>query len=246
MPALLQVEELSKSFTGVRALEDVDVEVHEGEILGLVGPNGSGKTTVFNCVTGFVRPTGGRVFWQGRDISGLAPDQIARMGIVRTFQQKMVFPRATVRENVAMANQVRRSSSASQTFRDCGALLQFLGLGPMEEQLAGDIPFGSARKLGLGLALAASPQLLLLDEPAAGLNPDETDDLANLIRKITDLGITVWVIEHDMHFLMSIAERIVVLHAGRKIAEGRPVEIANHPDVISVYLGEKFAQRRAT
>jgi len=245
MAAVLEVEELCKSFSGVRALEDVTVEVREGEILGLVGPNGSGKTTVFNCVTGFVRPTSGRIVWQGRNITGLAPDQIARRGVVRTFQQKMVFPKATVRENLAMAKRHRDAGSSDETFRDCDALLQFLGLESTEEQLAGDIPFGSARKLGLGLALAACPLLLLLDEPAAGLNPEETHDLADLIRKITDLGVTVWVIEHDMHFLMSIAGRIVVLHAGRKIAEGRPVEIANDPDVISVYLGEKFARGRS-
>jgi ABC-type branched-subunit amino acid transport system ATPase component len=244
MEAALMVEALSKSFSGVRALEGVSVQVRQGEILGLVGPNGSGKTTVFNCVTGFVRPSAGRVFWQGREITGLAPDQIARLGVVRTFQQKMVFPRATVRDNLAMAKQERRALAAHQTFRDCESLLDFLGLAPMEDQLAADIPFGSARKLGLGLALAACPDLLLLDEPAAGLNSDETEDLAVLIQRITDLGVTVWVIEHDMHFLMSIAQRIVVLHAGRKIAEGGPVDIANDPDVISVYLGEKFARSR--
>ena len=244
MAAVLQVEELSKHFSGVHALEDVDVEVQEGEILGLVGPNGSGKTTVFNCVTGFVRPTSGRVVWQGRDITGLAPDQIARLGVVRTFQQKMVFPRATVRENLAMCWQEGRARALDKSFKDCDGILQFLGLFEMEEKLAADIPFGSARKLGVGLALAAHPQLLLLDEPAAGLNSEETQDLARLISRITGLGITVWVIEHDMHFLMSIAQRIVVLHAGRKIAEGRPAEIANNHDVISVYLGEKFARNR--
>lgn len=246
MATVLKVERLSKSFSGVHAVEDLDVEVREGEILGLVGPNGSGKTTLFNCVTGFVHPTAGGIFWQGWDISGLAPDQIARLGVVRTFQQKMVFPRASVRENLVMAWQGRRGGASDRAFKVCDDLLQFLGLAQMEAKLATDIPFGSARKLGLGLALAANPKLLLLDEPAAGLNQDESRELGNLISRITDLGITVWVIEHDMPLVMSICERVIVLDAGRKIAEGRPAEIANDPKVISVYLGEKFAKRTTT
>lgn len=244
MPTALKVEQLAKSFTGVRALDGVDVEVHEGEILGLVGPNGSGKTTVFNCVTGFVRPTGGRIIWHDRDITQLAPDQIARLGVIRTFQQKMVFPRASVAENLSMGWRERRGDQSGRAFNDCDDILRFLGLDAIRGQAAADIPFGSARTLGVGLALAADPRLLLLDEPAAGLNPEEREDLAKLISKVTDLGITVWVIEHDMHFLMSIATRIIVLHAGRKIAEGKPAEIANDPNVISVYLGDKFAKSR--
>jgi len=244
--AVLTVERLSKSFTGVRALEEVDVDVHDGEILGLVGPNGSGKTTLFNCVTGFVRPTSGRALWRGREVTRLAPDQIARLGMVRTFQQKMVFPKATVRDNLEMAWQGRRDGEHEPSFGSCDDLLQFLGLIEMEDQLATDIPFGSARSLGLGLALAANPRLLLLDEPAAGLNQEETDELAELVRRIRDLGITLWVIEHDMPFIMSICERIVVLHAGQKIAEGEPAGVAADPEVISVYLGEKFARGTAS
>jgi ABC-type branched-subunit amino acid transport system ATPase component len=242
--ALLRIEELGKSFSAVRALDDVDIEVRSGEVLGLVGPNGSGKTTLFNCVTGFVRPTSGRIHWQDREITKLAPDQIARRGIIRTFQQKMVFPRATVRENLDMAWR-RHRNGASEAFTCCEDIISFLGLDEMEEKLATDIPFGSARKLGVGLALAASPALLLLDEPAAGLNTDESRELGDLIRKITDLGVTVWVIEHDMALVMSISDRITVLDAGRKIAEGKPADIANHPEVISVYLGEKFAKGRS-
>lgn len=242
MTAVLSVQQLSKSFTGVHALEDLDVDVQEGEILGLVGPNGSGKTTLFNCVTGFVRPTAGGILWQGTDITRLATDQIARLGVVRTFQQKMVFPRATVRENLEMARHGRRVGDTEAALNSCDELLQFLGLAQMEEKPATDIPFGSARRLGLGLALAACPQLLLLDEPAAGLNQDESHELGVLIGRIAGLGITVWVIEHDMPLLMSICERMVVLDAGRKIAEGKPAEIANDPAVISVYLGEKFAR----
>jgi branched-chain amino acid transport system ATP-binding protein len=242
MTTVLSVQQLSKGFNGVHALEGLDVDVRESEILGLVGPNGSGKTTLFNCVTGFVRPTAGGIIWQGDDITSLAPDQIARLGVVRTFQQKMVFPRATVQENLVMAWRRRPDDTNSPTFSDCGDLLQFLGLDQFEEKFAGDIPFGSARKLGLGLALAACPQLLLLDEPAAGLNQDESHELGELIKKMSDLGITVWVIEHDMPLLMSICHRVVVLDAGRKIAEGKPAEIATDPAVISVYLGEKFAK----
>lgn len=244
MAAALRVERLSKSFSGVRALEEVDIDVQEGEILGLVGPNGSGKTTLFNCVTGFVPPTGGRVYWHGQEITGLAPDQIARRGVVRTFQQKMVFPNVTVRENLAMAWGARSGAGSTRSaFSSCEEVLLFLGLAEMEEKLASDLPFGLARKLGIGLALAAHPRLLLLDEPAAGLNQDETHDLGLLIGRIRDLRVTVWVIEHDMPFIMSLCERIVVLHAGRKIAEGQPARVASDPHVISVFLGEKFAQR---
>jgi ABC-type branched-subunit amino acid transport system ATPase component len=240
--AALEIHGLSKSFTGVRALEGVDIAVNEGEILGLVGPNGSGKTTLFNCVTGFVRPTSGRIAWRGRELTGLAPDQIARQGVVRTFQQKMVFPRATVRENLDMAWQGCRSVDGERSFETCEALLEFLGLAELEDRPATDIPFGSARSLGLGLALAANPRLLLLDEPAAGLNPEETRELGTLIGRIRALGITVWVIEHDISLIMSICDRIIVLHVGRKIAEGAPAEVANHAEVISVFLGEKFAR----
>ncbi len=238
----LQLRALSKRFSGVHALEDVDAEVQRGEILGLVGPNGSGKTTLFNCVTGFVRASGGRISWKGHDITDLAPDQIARLGVVRTFQQKMVFPNATVRRNVEMA---QHNHGGDFIFRTCDQVLEFLGLLPLAGRLASDIPFGSARSLGVGLALAASPELLLLDEPAAGLTYEETTHLAELIRRIRDLGVTVWVIEHDMQLVMSICERIIVLHAGRKIAEGRPAEVANNKDVVTVYLGEKFARDHA-
>jgi branched-chain amino acid transport system ATP-binding protein len=242
MPALLRVEELRKNYNAVRAVEDVDVEVHEGEILGLVGPNGSGKTTLFSCVTGFVQPTSGRIYWRDREITGLAPDQIARKGVVRTFQQKMVFPRSTVRENLDMAWGGR--SGAREAFASCDDIIDFFALDEFEEKLATDIPFGSARKLGIGLALAAGPKLLLLDEPAAGLNTEESRELGEVIRRIVGLGITVWVIEHDMALVMSISDRITVLDAGRKIAEGKPADIANDREVIAVYLGEKFATSR--
>jgi len=241
--ALLRVEELGKSYNAVRALEDVDIQVQRGEVLGLVGPNGSGKTTLFSCVTGFVRPSSGRIYWEGKEITTLAPDQIARRGVIRTFQQKMVFPRTSVRENLEMAWRPRRDGMR-EAFTCCEDIISFLGLDDMEDKLATDIPFGSARKLGVGLALAACPTLLLLDEPAAGLNTEESRDLGELIRKITGLGVTVWVIEHDMALVMSISDRITVLDAGRKIAEGKPADIANNPDVIAVYLGEKFAKSR--
>lgn len=246
MPPILRVEQVSKRFSGVQALEDVNLEVHEGEILGLVGPNGSGKTTLFNCITGFVRATSGRISWLDRNTTGLAPDQIARLGVVRTFQQKMVFPSSTVRENLEMAWRPGQHDGIEREFDDCDDLLEFFGLMEMHQSIAADIPFGSARKLGLGLALAANPRLLLLDEPAAGLNQDESEELGELIGKIRDIGISVCIIEHDMPLVMSICQRIIVLHAGRKIAEGKPAEVASDSAVISVFLGEKFAQRQST
>ncbi len=246
MTTLLSVRRLSKHYGGVHALQGVDLEIEEGKLLGLVGPNGSGKTTLFNCLTGFARASAGHVVWQDDDITFLAPDQIARRGVVRTFQQKMVFPQTTVRENVEMAWQSRRSDGTRFALEGCDAILQFLGLSSVDGTLAGDIPFGFARKLGLGLALAARPKLLLLDEPAAGLNADETRELGGLIRRIaSELGVTVCVIEHDMELIMAISERIIVLDAGQKIAEGPPQQIADDPNVIACYLGEKFAKRRA-
>jgi len=246
MDAFLSVRHLSKSYSGVQALQGVDMDVFEGEVLGLVGPNGSGKTTLFNCLTGFARPNSGNIVWRGDDITSLAPDQIARRGVVRTFQQTMVFPKTTVRENLEMAWQSRRTDGNHQAFGGCDDIVRFLGLTAVEHTLAADIPFGFARKLGVGLALAARPRLLLLDEPAAGLNVEETRELGSLIRSIArDLGVTIWVIEHDMELIMSISQRIIVLHAGRKIAEGEPREIADNPDVITVYLGEKFAKSRS-
>jgi branched-chain amino acid transport system ATP-binding protein len=244
--AFLSVQGVTKLYSGVRALQGVDIEIEEGRVLGLVGPNGSGKTTLFNCLTGFTHATAGHVVWCGDDITFLAPDQIARRGVVRTFQQKMVFPHSTVRENVEMAWQVRRVNGTRHALACSDDVIHFLGLASVEGTLAQDIPFGFARKLGLGLALAARPRLLLLDEPAAGLNMDETRELGALIGRISsELSMTVCVIEHDMELIMSISQRIVVLDAGQKIAEGPPEEIANDPNVIAVYLGEKFAKRRA-
>jgi ABC-type branched-subunit amino acid transport system ATPase component len=242
---LLKAEGLSKSYRGVQALQGVDLEIHEGEILGLVGPNGSGKTTFFNCVTGFARASQGRIYWDGDETTTLAPDQMARRGVVRTFQQKMVYPRSTVRENIEMSWSGRQGAQRRE-FHAATDLLSFLGLSSLQDALAEDIPFGSARKLGIGLALAASPRLLLLDEPAAGLNQDESEELGHLIARIADLGITICVIEHDVPLVMSTCQRVVVLHAGKKIAEGQPSDVAVDERVVAVFLGERFARSTRT
>ena len=250
--ARLGVEDLSITFGGLAALTGVSLETADGEILGLIGPNGAGKSTVFNVVTGLYRPSRGRVRLDGVDLCGLAPHEISRRGVARTFQNTEVFKPLTALDNVLVGRHahLRRGFLAAMAWRpavsreeagareSARALLERLGLGDVTDVPAGSLPLGRQKRLELARALATEPRCLLLDEPAGGLNPTETHALMDLIVRLRDeLRLTIVVVEHDMDLVMSISDRVVVLHYGRKIAEGKPREIAGDPAVVEAYLG---------
>jgi len=231
----------------------VSIDINRGELLGIVGPNGSGKTTLFNCLTGRFPLTRGRVVWQGRDIGRWPMDRIARSGLVRTFQQSMHFGAASAAENVAMALDIARTAARkpdqSKLPSDLADLLSFTNLEALADTPSSVLSHGSLRQLGIALALAVRPTLLLLDEPAAGLNEAEGRDLAALLRRVRDSGVTLAVVDHDMGFLMPLVDRVVVLSAGRLLKEGTPAEVRADPGVIEAYLGSGFtdaAQGRAS
>ncbi len=251
---MLSVDDLSISFGGLAALSGFAVEVREREIFALIGPNGAGKSTVFNLLTGLYRPSSGRVRFLGRDLLGLAPHAIARLGVARTFQNTEVFRRLTVRDNVLVgrhvhlrggalraalgARAVRREEAAARAAAE--ALLARFELADAADVEAGSLPLGLQKRLELARALAAEPRLLLLDEPAGGLNTTETRALMDLIVRLRDeRGLTILVVEHDMELVMGISDRIAVLNYGRKIAEGAPREIAADAGVIEAYLGSE-------
>jgi len=249
---LLETQGLTVRFGGLVAVNDVSFAVEAGEILGLIGPNGAGKTTCFNLISGFLRATGGRVVLRSEDLVGYPPQAIARLGVVRTFQKQSLFFGLTVLENVMIGQQAQlrprvwpallatRAQCAEREAVRARALeiLEFLGLAAARDARASELAYGDQRRLAIGIALAAAPQLLMLDEPAAGMNPSESAALRQLIARIRDVGTTVLLVEHDMSVVMNLCDRVVVLDAGRKIAEGKPREIRQNPDVIRVYLGE--------
>ena len=248
---LLEIKDINVKFGGVTALNNVNLHVNEGEIAALIGPNGAGKTTVFNIVTGYYTPTSGDVVLDGESISGLRPYKIARKGLGRTFQNIRLFGDMTAAENVATAADSLNKSGlvgalfgAPRSRRDekdsmekANELLRFIGLDHRAEQMAKNLPYGDQRRLEIARALALNPKVLLLDEPAAGFNPQEKVELGELIRKIRDRGFAVLLIEHDMSLVMKISDRISVLDFGQKIAEGSPSEIQNSQRVIDAYLG---------
>jgi branched-chain amino acid transport system ATP-binding protein len=237
MSPILAISGLGKQFGGVTALAGVDLAIEEGEILGVVGPNGSGKTTLFNVVTGVHKPSGGTVLFRGRDITGLAPHAISRAGIGYTFQQAMAFAGLGVLENVQIASEAARPTGTASPWPTPQTLLDFVGLSPLAGEKAGVLPFGSLRLLGLALALATRPSLLLLDEPAAGLNDRETASLVGLVRQLPGHGITVCVIDHDMKLMQMLCRRLAVLDFGSKIADGPTEAVLADPKVLEVYLG---------
>jgi len=237
---MLEIEKLTKRFGGLVAVSNLDFHVEEGEIVGLIGPNGAGKTTVFNLVSGALVPDAGVIAFKGRRISGLKPHQICRLGVSRTFQSVKIFPNLTVFENVVTGYLFGASGrgAGSDAAREVGEILEFVGLAPMASVPARDLTLVNQKRLEVARALASKPELLLLDEMMAGLNPTEVGEAMGLVHRIRERGVTVVMIEHVMKAIMSVCQRIVVLHHGEKIAEGRPEEIAQNRQVIEVYLGE--------
>jgi len=242
---LLEIQDLTKHFFKFSALSRVSVEVERGELLGIIGPNGSGKTTLFNCVTGVLRPSGGRVRFKGEDITGLSADAVYRRGIARTFQLIQLFPEMTVLENMLMAAQERQGTllgrlvhreSAAATDRAIG-LLEYLGIAGLKDNLASNLSYGQQKLLDFGMALMPDPEVILLDEPLAGVNPTMIQSLVGHIQALNARGHTFVVIEHNMEVVMALCRRLVVLSQGERIAEGTPAEVADNPLVLDAYFG---------
>jgi branched-chain amino acid transport system ATP-binding protein len=237
---LLNVEDLTKTFGGLHAVEDVSFQIRQGEIIGLIGPNGAGKTTIFNLISGYHPPTRGRIAFNGRDITGRRPYELARLGIGRTFQVVKPFPGLTVLENVliaAFARHPKRADAEQQAWQ----ILENTGLADRAGVSAASLTLAGRKRLEISKALALEPQLLLLDEVVAGLNPTEADQTIKLILQLRDRGISILIVEHIMRVIMNISDSILVLNFGRQIAMGKPAEVTQNPEVVKAYLGEEAA-----
>ncbi len=246
----LEVNGVSMYFGGLAANQDLTFSVEGGEIRGIIGPNGAGKTTLFNVISGVYRPSSGAIFFEGAQISGLGPHQIARRGLVRTFQRVAILREFTILENVSIGRHLHaRESGFAAVFGSARQMekeneeraleiVEFIGLGDMKDELASSLPHGHQRALGVAIALAAEPRLLMLDEPVTGMNPTETQHMTGLIRKLrNEWGVTILLVEHDMRTVMGLCEKITVLNFGRMLAEGTPEEITANDEVIEAYLG---------
>jgi len=235
--SLLEIRNVSKRFGGLAASSDISFTIEKGEILGLIGPNGAGKTTLFNIVDGFYAPTTGEVLFKGQVISGLKPHQICKLGLARTFQVVKPLQRMSVLDNV-IASAFLRAKNRAEAVDIAMETLRFTGLDADKDVISRGLPLGKRKKLEIARALATQPELLLLDESFAGLNPSELNESIEIIKNIKARGITIMIIEHHMKVIMSISDRIVVINYGQKIAEGTPQEIRNNPLVVEAYLGE--------
>jgi branched-chain amino acid transport system ATP-binding protein len=235
--ALLEVTGITKRFGGLCAVNQLDLSLDKGQILGLIGPNGAGKTTAFNMISGFYQPDEGQVIFDGQDITGLRPDQVCKIGVTRTFQVVKPFPQLTVRDNI-MVGAYNRTNDRKESRNKAEEIIEFLGMQDMREMTAGSLSVAYRKRLEVAKALATDPKIILLDEAMAGLRPTETDEMIELVREISRQGIALLLVEHVMRVIMSLAERIVVIHHGEKIAEGEPEQIVQDKSVIDAYLGE--------
>lgn len=259
MTPLLEARQLSRNFGGVRAVNDLSFTVSRGEILGLIGPNGAGKTTIVNLLSGFFRPSSGKVLLEGADVTGFSPARLTRLGLVRTFQSTTVFPEATARENarrgafraghagwlaglMSTSHARQRQTEADQL---ADRLLAQLDLAAVADQPAGSLPYGMQKALGIVIALAAEPRLILLDEPVAGLSNEEATHVRDVLTKIREAGITVIVIDHNMRFIAGLCDRVVVVHHGQELAQGTPDSVLADPRVVEAYLGASHGRLRA-
>jgi len=238
MAALLELKHVSKTFGGLRANWNVSFGVQRNSIVGLIGPNGAGKTTLFSCITGYYAPSDGEVLFEGKRINGLRPDQVCRIGMVRTWQKVRPLAKLSVLDNV-MVGALLRTWSLRRARAVAEEQLDAVGLDKQAGMLAGALPIGQRKRLEVARALATQPSMVLLDEVMGGLNPVESNEMIALILSLKTRGITLVVIEHDMRAIMAVSDRVVVLNSGEMLAEGSPRDIANHPDVISAYLGQK-------
>ena len=246
---ILEVQNVTTRFGGLTALDNVSISVEQGEIHGLIGPNGAGKSTIFKNIAGFLKPTGGEIIFDGVSITGRSPSKIAIAGIVRTFQETVLFQELSVFENVLIGiHKVAKTNILSailgldrvkqaQGRTNAEEVLEFMGLSDRAMQKAGELPLGSKRALAIAIALASKPRLILMDEPFAGMNPEETAKVMELVRKVRESDVTIILVEHNMKAVMGLCDRLSVLNFGALLAQGTPQEVRNNPEVISAYLG---------